>query len=130
MQLNRTLIIACLTGSLVAASSLLAAEPQGQTASQDAAAPTAMAKKAKISMEEARVIALAKVPTGTVRSEELNREQDKLAYSFEILVPGKKGIEVVRVNPADGEIVSIKHKSAWADKRDEAAKRRREAAKN
>jgi uncharacterized membrane protein YkoI len=129
MQLNRTLIIACLTGSLAAAGSLFAVEPQGQAASQDAAAPTAMAKKVKVNMEEARVIALAKVPNGTVRAEELNREQDKLAYSFEILVPGKKGIQVVRVNPVDGEIVSIKHKSEWADRRDEAAKRRREAAK-
>ena len=130
MQLNRTLIIVCLTSSLVTAGSLFAAAPQEQAPAQDTAAPAAMAKKAKITMEEARVIALAKVPTGTVRAEELNREQDKLAYSFEILVPGKKGIEVVRVNPADGEIVSIKHKSEWADRRDEAAKRRREAAKN
>ena len=81
-------------------------------------------------MDEARVIALAKVPNGTVRSEELNRENDQLAYSFEILVPGKKGVEVVRVSPTDGEIFSVKHKSAWADRRDEQAKRRREAAKN
>lgn len=130
MQLNRTLIIACLTGSLAAASSLYATEPQEQTPSQDTAAPAAMAKKAMISMEEARVIALAEVPNGTVRSQELNREHDKLAYSFDILVPGKKGVEVVRVNPSDGEVVSVKHKSAWADRRDEQAKRRREAAKN
>lgn len=130
MQFNRTLIIACLTGSLVAASSLFAAEPQDQAPAQNAAAPEAMAKKAMISMDEARVIALAKVPNGAVRSEELNREEDQLAYSFEILVPGKKGVEVVRVRPSDGEIVSLKHKSAWADRRDEAAKRRREAAKN
>jgi uncharacterized membrane protein YkoI len=130
MQLNRTLIIVCLTSSLVAAGSLYAVELQDQTPSPDTAAPAAVAKKGKISIEEARVVALAKVPNGTVRSEELNRENDKLAYSFEILVPGKKGIEVVRVNPADGEIVSIKHKSEWADRRDEAAKRRREAQKN
>ena len=127
MQLNKTLIIVCLTGSLVAASGLFAAAPQ--TPSQNAAAPETMAKKARISMDEARVIALAKVPNGTVRSEELNRENDQLAYSFEILVPGKKGVEVVRVSPTDGEIVSLKHKSAWADRRDEQAKRRREAAK-
>ncbi|HEY9422150.1 MAG TPA: PepSY domain-containing protein [Thermoanaerobaculia bacterium] len=130
MQFNRTLIIVCLTGSLATAGSLFAAEPQDKAPSQDTAAPAATAKKARISIEEARVIALAKVPTGTVRSEELNRENDKVAYSFEILVPGKKGIQVVRVNPADGEIVSIKEKSAWADRRDEAAKRRREAKKN
>ncbi len=130
MQLNRTLIIVCLTSSLLATGGLFAAELQEQTSSQDTTAPETVAKKARISMEEARVIALAKVPTGTVRAEELNREQDKLAYSFEILVPGKKGIEVVRVNPADGEIVSIKHKSEWADRRDEAAKRRRQAKKD
>lgn len=129
MQFNRTLIIACLTGSLAGASSLFAAEPQDPTPHHDAA-PTATAKKTMISMDEARVIALGKVPNGTVRSEELNREQGVLAYSFDILVSGKKGVEVVMINPTDGEILSIKHKSAWADRRDEQAKRRREAAKH
>jgi hypothetical protein len=129
MQLNRTLIIACLTGSLVGVSSLLAAAPQGQTPPQDAA-PAAMAKQTMISMDEARVIALGKVPNGAVRSGELTREEGKLAYSFDILVPGQKGVEVVMVNPADGEILSLKHKSAWADRRDQQAKRRREAAKH
>lgn len=129
MQLNRTLILVCLTGSLAGASSLLAAAPQGQTPQQDAA-PTATAKKTMISMDEARVIALGKVPNGTVRSGELSREEGKLAYSFDILVPGQKGVEVVMVNPADGEILSLKHKSAWADRRDQQAKRRREAARH
>lgn len=129
MQLNRTLIIACLTGSLAGASSLLAAAPQGQTPQPDAA-PAATAKQTMISMDEARVIALGKVPNGAVRSGELTREEGKLAYTFDILVPGKKGVEVVMVNPADGEILSLKHKSAWADRRDQQAKRRREAAKH
>ncbi|HEX9940635.1 MAG TPA: PepSY domain-containing protein [Thermoanaerobaculia bacterium] len=124
MQFNRTLLIACLTGSLAGAGSLFAAEPQSQTPPQDAA-PTATAKKTMISLDEARVIALGKVPNGAVRSGELSREHGKLAYVFDILVPGKKGVEVVMVNPVDGEILSLKHKSAWADRRDEQAKRRR-----
>lgn len=127
MQFNRTLIIACITGSLAGASSLFAVEPQ---APRHDAAPTVTAKKTMINMDEARVIALGKVPNGAVRSGELNREQGKLAYSFDILVPGKKGVEVVMVNPTDGEVLSIKHKSAWADRRDQQAKRRREAAKH
>jgi uncharacterized membrane protein YkoI len=49
--------------------------------------------QAKISLETARATALSKVPNGTVKASELEREHGKLIYSFDISVPGKTGIE-------------------------------------
>jgi hypothetical protein len=120
MKLKRTLLIACLAGSLVTAGSLFAADP---------AAPAA-AKKANIGLEEARVIALAKVPGGTLSGEELGRPDGKLTYAFDIVIPGKKGLEVVSILASDGSVVSVKHKSEWAARRDAQAKRRRDAKRS
>src|SRR5438270_10688085 len=41
-------------------------------------------KKAKISMDSARAIALAKVPGATVESSEIEREHGRLIYSFDL----------------------------------------------
>lgn len=120
MKLKRILLIACIAGSLGTAGSLFAADP---------AAPAAEAKK-NISMEEARAIALAKVPGGELSAEELGRPAGKLTYLFDILIPGKKGLEIVSVLASDGTVVSVKHKSEWAARRDAQEKRRRAAIRS
>lgn len=121
MKLKRTLLIVCLAGSLVPAGSLFAADP---------AVPAAEAKKSVIGMDEARVIALAKVPDGKLSAEELGRSSGALTYVFDILVPGKKGLEIVSVLASDGTVLSVKHKSEWAARRDAQTKRRRETNRN
>lgn len=114
MNLKRTLILVCLA-MLVMSASLFAAEAQVET------------KKANITMDEARVIALAKVPGGEVTSEELGRLKGKLTFFFDVRSEGKKGVDVVSVNAADGEVIEVKHKSEWAVRRDAQAKRRSSA---
>lgn len=52
-----------------------------------------LAKKAKITMEAAREIALKKVP-GTVIEGELEKEHGKLVYSFDIKIENGKIMEV------------------------------------
>jgi uncharacterized membrane protein YkoI len=121
MKLKHTLLIACIVGSLGTAGSLFAADP---------ATPAAEAKKPIISMDEARVIALAKVTDGKLSSEELGRPDGKLTYIFDIQIPGQKGLEIVSVLASDGTVVSVTHKSEWAARRDAQAKRRREANRN
>ena len=128
MRTKRNLILACLLGSFVMTGSLFAAEPQGE-AKPDAAAPAAEAKKGNISMDEARAIALEKVPGGAVDSEELSRMAGKLTYFFEVRTEGKKGVDVVAVLASDGTVLDVKHKTEWAVRRDAQAKRRN-AAKN
>jgi len=83
--------------------------------------PADLAKQAKISLETARATALAKVPHGVVRSEELEREHGKLIYSFDIAVPGKSGIQEVNVSAIDGKVLGMHHETT-KDEKKEAAK--------
>ena len=117
MRLKRNLTLACLLGSLVMTGSLFAAEPAAE------------AKKANISMDEARAIALEKVPGAKVESEELGREAGKLTFFFDMRTEGKKGVDVVSILASDGTVLGVKHKSEWAVRRD-AQTKRRNAAKN
>jgi uncharacterized membrane protein YkoI len=77
-------------------------------------------KEAKISEETARATALKQVPNGTVKSSEIERENGKLIYSFDITVPGKSGIEEVNVNAIDGSVVAKEHESPKAEKAEAA----------
>ena len=110
------LAIVLMIGSLLTAGAALAA-----TAPVRSDIPANLAKEAKISLETARATALAKVPHGAVRSEELEREHGKLIYSFDIAVPGRSGIQEVNVNAVDGKVVGVHHESA-KDEQKEAAK--------
>ncbi len=132
MKLQRTLIVACTAASLLTAGSLFASGSKAvakttttQTTQTTTAVrsdvPADLAKKAKVSLDTARTTALAKVPNGAVRSEELEKEHGKLIYSFDIAVPGKSGIEEVNVNAITGKVVNKHHESAASERR-EAAK--------
>ncbi len=90
---------------------------------------SAMAAEAKITMDQARATALAKVPGGTIRSSELERENNNLIYSFDIRVPGKSGIQEVIVDAMDGSVISATHESPRAEKK-EARLEKAEAARD
>lgn len=77
-------------------------------------------KEAKITPAQARATALKKAP-GTVKSEELERENGRLIYSFDI--SSKSGITEVNVNAMDGKVVDAHHES----KAKEAAEKKQEA---
>lgn len=82
--------------------------------------PPELAAKAKISLEAARKTALAAVPGGTVRSEELEREHGRLIYSFDIVMPGKPGVEEVNVSARTGKIVARHHETPRAEIKEQA----------
>jgi uncharacterized iron-regulated membrane protein len=128
MNLKRSLILLCLA-MLAMTGSLFAAEPQAE-AKPDMEPPAAEAKKDKISMDEARAIALEKVPGGTVDSEELGRVAGKLTYFFDVRTEGQKGVDVVTVLASDGTVLEVKHKTEWAVRRDAQTKRRNAAKKD
>ncbi len=126
MNIKRNLLIALTAGSLATAG-FAATAPQtapptpAQAETQGAVksdVPAALAKDAKITLDAARATALAKVPGGTVKSEELEREHGKLIYSFDIQVPGKSGVEEVNVNAINGKVVNKKHESAKSEARE------------
>lgn len=90
-------------------------------------------KKAVIKPEVATASALAKVPGGKIQVAEIEEENGKLIYSFDIKVAGKSGIEEVAVDAKTGA-VTVEHetpedeaKEAKADK-EKAAKAAKPAA--
>ena len=91
----------------------------------------ALQKEAKISEATARATALKEVPNGTVKSSELERENGKLIYSYDITVPGKTGIDEVNVNAIDGSIVAKQHESPKTEKKEavQEAKEKKTPAK-
>jgi uncharacterized membrane protein YkoI len=88
-------------------------------------------KEAKISEATARATALKEVPNGKVKSSELERENGKLIYSYDITVPGKTGIDEVNVNAIDGAVVAKAHESPKVEKKEAAqeAKEKKTTAK-
>lgn len=79
-------------------------------------------KEAKISMTKAREIALKEVPGGKIQSAELERENGKLIYSFDIKT-AKPGVTEVNVDAMTGNVIG-KHNESAAK---EAAEKKQEA---
>jgi len=67
--------------------------------------------QAKVSRAEAEKIALAKVPGGTIKEGELEKEKGKLIWSFDIATPGAADITEVQVDAMSGELVAIEKES-------------------
>ena len=81
-------------------------------------------KEAKITEAAARATALKEVPNGTVKSSELERENGKLIYSFDIKTGGSDTTEV-NVDAMNGDVISSKVETAAQ----EAAEKKQEAGK-
>jgi uncharacterized membrane protein YkoI len=68
--------------------------------------------QAKISKADAQATARAKVPNGTVKECELEREHGKIIWSVALNTPDTKDITEVNVNAVSGEVVNIEHEKA------------------
>lgn len=71
--------------------------------------------EAKISKEQAEAIAMAKVPNGTIKESELERENGHLQWSFDMTVPDRKDITEVNVDAKTGDVLNIGHEAPDAD---------------
>jgi hypothetical protein len=63
--------------------------------------------QAKITKAEAMKIALDKVPGGTIKEGDIEKEKGKLLWSFDIATPGIKDITEVQVDAITGAIIDI-----------------------
>jgi hypothetical protein len=79
-------------------------------------------KEAKISLKKARGIALKKAP-GKIAKGELERENGKLIYSFDIKQSGQTGVTEVAVDAITGDVVDVQHETPAK----EAAEKEKEA---
>ena len=66
---------------------------------------------AKITQAQAEQTALARVPDGKIQSAELEREDGKLVWSFDLARPGTKDITEVQVDAMSGKIVSVENET-------------------
>src|SRR5690348_16616077 len=105
-------------GVAVASLALLSGVAQAQ-AGYKKDIPDSLAKSAKISEETAAATAQKRVPKGTIQAVELERENKKLIYSYELKVPGRSGVEEVNVDAITGKVVAAEHESPAAEKKEQ-----------
>jgi len=112
-------IIAALAGALaLGAAGVAGAQAAGP------AHPTAaqMRAEARITKAAAQKTALARVPAGsTIEEGELEHENGRTVYSFDIKVPGRSGIQEIQVSAVTGAVVSVTHESPAAEAGEAAA---------
>jgi uncharacterized membrane protein YkoI len=63
--------------------------------------------EAKVSKADAEKTALGKVPNGTIKESELEKEHGKLVWSFDISTPHSKNITEVQVDAKTGKITAV-----------------------
>ena len=73
----------------------------------DAQKEAKLQAESKITRAEAERIALAKVPGGTIKEGEIEKENGKLIWSFDIATPGTSDITEVQVSALNGDVVAI-----------------------
>jgi Peptidase propeptide and YPEB domain len=82
----------------------------------------------KVAEATARATALARVPGGHVTSHELEEEDGRLIYSYDIEVPGRSGVQEVNVDAMTGEVVGEEHEEAAAERAEQAEQSEQEEA--
>src|SRR5215472_10223874 len=84
----------------------------------DAQKEAKLQAEAKVSRAEAEKIALTKVPGGTVKEAELEKEKGKLIWSFDIATTDSKDITEVEVDAMTGEVVAVEKESPKDQKKE------------
>ena len=63
-------------------------------------------RQAKVSHAEAEKLALAQAPNGKVEKFEIEKENGKLVWSFDIATPGSPNITEVQIDAVTGQVAS------------------------
>ena len=77
--------------------------------------PAKLRAEAKITEQQAKAIALGRVPKGVVKSAELEREHGRLVWSFDVARAGQGGVTEIQVDARTSKVVSTKHETAVAE---------------
>jgi uncharacterized membrane protein YkoI len=111
-----------------AKTAVAAPAPQPGVQSYALEAPDSLRALAKLPLDSAVKLALARVPNGAIEKVELEREKGAIIWSFDIRVPGQEGISEVNVNAVTGAVWPTEHENAATEAReareDSAAARR------
>ena len=109
-----------LTPLVVAVAASFAATTLHAQGSYKKELPDSLTKLAKVTEDVAASAAQARVPKGTIQSVELERENKKLIYSYDLKTAGKSGIDEVHVDAMTGKVISFEHESPAAEKKEAA----------
>jgi len=86
--------------------------------------PDSLAKRAKVTEAAAAATAQKRVPKGKIQGVELEMENGKLQYSYDLKTEGKSGTDEVNVSAMTGKVIGVHHESAAAEKKEEAAEKK------
>jgi uncharacterized membrane protein YkoI len=73
-------------------------------------------KEARMTMADARALALKTVPNATIQAGEIEREGGKLIYSFDMKTAGKSGIDEVNIDAMTSKVISKAHETPKDEK--------------
>ena len=109
-------------GSALAAS-LLAGCVSEKHEHQQAKQSKLMAE-AKVSKADAGKAALARVPNGTIKEGELEKEHGKLQWSFDVVMPDTKDIMEVNIDAMTGDVISVDKERAESEAKGAAGEKK------
>jgi uncharacterized membrane protein YkoI len=73
-------------------------------------------QEARMTMADARALALRTVPNATIQAGEIEREGGKLIYSFDMKTAGKSGIDEVNIDAMSGKVIAKQHETPKDEK--------------
>lgn len=82
--------------------------------------PAKLLAQATVKEADAAKIAQAKYPNAHIRAVELENEDGRLIYSYELKTPGRSGIDEVNVNAKTGKLVNTEHEGPKAEGKEAA----------
>ncbi|MGO4550275.1 PepSY domain-containing protein [Lysobacter sp. 2RAF19] len=85
------------------------------------AALPAVAADSTVTRAQAEKAALVRVPTGVVKSAELETEHGKQVWSFDIATPASKDIHEIQVDATSGQVVRMEIETPADQARERAA---------
>ena len=106
-----TLLFACAT---------IAVTPLGAQSLKVKEEKAGMLKQAKVAAEAALATAQAKVPGGSLKSAEIEKEDGKLSYAFSFTTKGKSGEDEVLVDAMTGAVLSVEHETPASEAKEKA----------
>ena len=127
ISINRNIALLAVLGTVALAGPAAAQEKKEAPAKHETQAQ--LMKEAKITMAVAKATAMKQVPAAKVKSSELERENGKLIYSFDMKTKGKSGIDEVNVDAMTGELVgAVAHEDAKTEKKEMKAEAKEKKA--
>jgi uncharacterized membrane protein YkoI len=103
----------------VAAHAQSAAQPPHHHAKVETQAE--LEKEAKMTMVQARALATKTVPGAAIQAGEIERENGKLIYSFDMKTTGKTGIDEVNIDAMTGRVLGNQHETPKAEQAEASA---------